>query len=181
MGPAHRRLATARNSSARPFRFGRNREVLSPESGPSRHVPRLLGENLFTRLLVVRNWERTGLDVLHAYDFEATHLKRDGTYAGCFGATWCRSTPNFAPKFVAREGRLPARLAVADITDRNDPLWDFFQIKITPTMFVFRDGMPLGRYDGRRFFGLRDSALDRLTDFLGTPVGSVPAAGVPPR
>lgn len=130
---------------------------------------------------MVRNWESTGLEVLRADDFEATHLKRDGTYAVCFGATWCRPTRNFVPKFVARERRLPAKLAVADITDRKDPLWDSFQIKITPSMFVFRDGTPVVRYDGRRFFGLKDSDLDRLTDFLGTLVGPVPVAGVPPR
>jgi len=127
-----------------------------------------------------RDWESTGLEVLRANDFEATHLKRDGTYAVCFGATWCRPTRGFVPKFVARNGRLPAKLAIADITDWNDPLWDSFHIRITPTMMVFRDGTPVGRFDGRRFIGLRDSDLDRLTNFLGNQGGSLPAPSVSP-
>ena len=129
---------------------------------------------------MVRTWEGTGLEVLSADDFETTHLRREGTYTVCFGATWCRPTRNFVPKFVAREGRLPSKLAIADITDWNDRLWDSFQIKITPTMVVFRDGTAVGRYDGRRFIGLRDSDLDRLTDFLGTLGGSEPVAELPP-
>ena len=129
---------------------------------------------------MVRSWESIGLEVLSAADFEATHLKRDGTYAVCFGAAWCRPTRSFVHRFVAREGRMPAKLAIADITDLNDQLWDSFQIKITPTVLVFRDGTPLGRYDGRRFIGLRDSDLDRLTDFLGTLGGSEPVAELPP-
>jgi thioredoxin-like negative regulator of GroEL len=127
-----------------------------------------------------RGWESTGLEVLRANDFEATHLKRGGIYAVCFGATWCRPTRSFVHKFVARNGRLSAKLGIADITDWNDPLWDSFDIKITPTMVVFRDGTPLDRFDGRRFIGLRDSDLDRLTDLLGKLGGSVTAAAVSP-
>jgi thioredoxin-like negative regulator of GroEL len=115
---------------------------------------------------VNRGWEHAGLEVLRTNDFEATHLKRDGAYAVCFGASWCRPTRGFVPKFVARNGRLPAKLAIADITDLNDPLWDWFQIKITPTILVFQNGTPVGRFDGRRFVALRDSDLDRLADLL---------------
>jgi len=114
-----------------------------------------------------RTWDSSGLEVLHANDFDSTHLKRQGIYVVCFGATWCRPTRGFVPKFVARNGRLPAQLAIADITEWNDPLWDSFHIKITPTMLVFRDGAPVGRFDGRRFIGLRDSDLDLLGDLLG--------------
>ncbi|MGD0588790.1 MAG: thioredoxin family protein [Thermoplasmata archaeon] len=125
-----------------------------------------------------RSWDSTGLEVLRTNDFDTAHLKREGTYAVCFGATWCLPTRRFVPKFVARNGHLPAKLAIADITDWNDPLWDSFQIKITPTILVFRDGTTVGRFDGRRFIGLRDLDLDRLTDLLGGPGGSVPPATV---
>jgi len=111
-------------------------------------------------------WEDTGLEVLRTGDFEGTHLQRAGTYAVCFGATWCPPTRGFVPKFVARDGKLPARLAMADITDVDDPLWDTFRIKITPTMVVFRDGAPVARFDGRRFIGLRNADLERLSEFL---------------
>jgi Thioredoxin len=113
-----------------------------------------------------RSWEGVGLEVLRISDFESTRLKRPGTYAVCFGATWCRPTRRFVPKFVAQSGRLPAKLAVADITDLHDPLWDSFQIKITPTIIVFRAGSPVGRFDGRRFFGLGDSDLERMGELV---------------
>jgi len=113
-----------------------------------------------------RSWDSAGLEVLRTSDFEAQRLKRPGTYAVCFGATWCSPTRGFVPKFVARNGRLPARLAIADISDREDQLWDAFRIKITPTLVAFREGTALGRIDGRRFIGLRDSDLDRLAELL---------------
>ncbi len=124
-------------------------------------------------------WESTGLEVLHASDFDGARLKRPGTYAVCFGATWCPPTRGFVPKFVARNGRLPARLAMADITDLSEPLWDTFRIRITPTMVVFRDGMVVGRFDGRRMIGLRNADLDRLADLLGK-VGGPGSSPVPP-
>jgi thioredoxin-like negative regulator of GroEL len=121
-----------------------------------------------------RSWDSTGLEVLRTNDFEATRLKRDGTYAVCFGATWCPATRGFVPKFVARKESLPAKLAIADITELNDPLWDSFKIKITPTIVVFQTGAPVGRIDGRRFVGLRSSDLVRLTDLLDTLSGPAP-------
>lgn len=78
------------------------------------------------------------------------------------------------PKFVDRKGRLPAKLAIAEITEWKGPLWDSFQIKITPTMVVFRDGTPVGRLDRPRFIGLRDSDLDQLADLLEKLVFSTP-------
>ncbi len=114
--------------------------------------------------------------MLRTHDFEATRLKRGGTYAVCFGATWCPPTRGFVPKFVARNGHLPAQLAIADITDLEDPLWDSFRIKITPTIVVFREGATVGRFDGRRFIGLRDQELDPLAVLLGRLGGAVPSA-----
>lgn len=113
-----------------------------------------------------RSWDGLGVEVLRNVDFEGTHLKREGVYAVCFSATWCSPTRAFVPKFVSRAGTVPAAFAIADITDLDDPLWDTFRIKITPTMVVFRDGTPTGRFDGRRFVGLRDADLDRLDAFL---------------
>lgn len=113
-----------------------------------------------------RSWEGAGLEVLRTGDFEGTRLMRAGTYAVCFGATWCPPTRGFVPKFAARDGRLPARLAIADITDLHDPLWDIFRIKITPSIVVFEDGRVVTRLNGRRFVGLREADLDRLSGEL---------------
>lgn len=123
------------------------------------------------------SWDSTGLEVLKTGDFDGTRLKRPGIYAVCFGATWCPPTRQFVPKFVARNGHLPATLAMADITAWEDPLWDVFDIKITPTMVVFRDGEPVSRFDGRRMLGLRESDLDKLAaslDALRTTPGAAP-------
>jgi Thioredoxin len=123
-------------------------------------------------------WEDQGLEVLRTKDFDARRLQREGVYAVCFGAIWCGPTRVFVPKFVARNGRVPATLAIADITDWDDPLWDTFEIKITPTMMVFQNGALTGRFDGRRFRGLGDADLDKLQALLGTLGASFsPSAG----
>ena len=109
-----------------------------------------------------RSWGGLGVEVLRATDFDGTRLRRDGLYAVCFGATWCPPTRGFVPKFVARTGQVPATLAIADITDLHEPLWDTFDVKITPTLVVFQNGQTVGRFDGRRFVGLREKELDQL-------------------
>ena len=111
-------------------------------------------------------WDGLGLEVLHTGDFDGTHLKRKGVYSVCFGATWCPPTRRFVPKFVARSGKYPGTFAIGDITDWDDPLWDTFRIKITPTMVIFRDGRPVERFDGRRLIGLREHELDELGAIL---------------
>jgi hypothetical protein len=130
--------------------------------------------------VATRGWEGAGLEVLRTADFDAGRLQRPGTYAVCFGATWCRPTRGFVPKFAARRATLPAHLAIADITAWKDPLWVSFQIKITPTIVVFHDGTVVGRLDGRRFVGLRDQDLDRLSELLaalgGSSTGATPPA-----
>ena len=141
--------------------------------GPTRSS--LCGRLRYSIKMVKRTWENTGLEVLSANDFADTRLNRNGTYVVCFGATWCRPTRGFVPKLVARNGRLPAHLAIADITDWDDPLWDSFHIRITPTMIVFREGAVVGRFDGRRFFALRESDLDQVADLLGRLGGAEPA------
>ncbi|MFZ1023640.1 MAG: thioredoxin family protein [Thermoplasmata archaeon] len=112
-------------------------------------------------------WSSTGLEVLALKDFSEGRLNRPGTYVVCFGAAWCRPTRRFMPQFVQRKGRVPGTLAIADITDRNDPLWDLFQIRITPSIIAFRDGSIQSRLDGRRFFGLTPADLDKLQQSLG--------------
>jgi hypothetical protein len=116
----------------------------------------------------LESWESTGLELLKEADFDGTRLKREGRYAVCFAATWCPPTRHFVPMFVGRNGTLPVHFAIADITDLEDPLWDTFRIKITPTMAVFREGKLTSRFDGRRFIGLRKGDLDRLGNFVAS-------------
>lgn len=66
------------------------------------------------------------------------------------------------PKFVAEREKLHGTLAIADITDNDDPLWDTFRVRITPSIVVFQDGRATTRVDGKRFIGITASALFRL-------------------
>jgi len=122
--------------------------------------------------VTTENWSSTGLEVLSTSDFPDGRLNRPGTYVVCFGATWCPPTRRFMPKFVALKGTLGAQVAIADITDRNDPLWDEFRIRITPSIIVFRDGNVQMRLDGRRFFGISDSDLTKLKSAPFSPRGA---------
>ena len=112
------------------------------------------------------SWVATGLEVLRTADFQGGRLSRAGTYAVCFAAEWCPITRRFMPRFVPLKGTLPATFAIADITDLNDSLWDDFQIRITPSIIVFRDGQVLGRIDGRRFLGISANALASLGELV---------------
>lgn len=112
------------------------------------------------------NWNSAGLEVLGPTDFSDNRLNRTGIYVVCFGAAWCPVTRRFLPKFVADRGRFPGTLAVADITGMDNPLWDTFRIKISPSIVVFRDGVVQARLEGRRFFGITPSALSRLESEL---------------
>jgi thioredoxin-like negative regulator of GroEL len=111
-------------------------------------------------------WASSGIEVLRTKDFLAQRLNRTGTYVVCFAAEWCPVTRRFMPKFVARKDALDGTLAIADITDTNDPLWDDFRIRITPSIVVFRDGMERTRIDGRRFIGITHSKMGRLEEGL---------------
>jgi hypothetical protein len=113
-------------------------------------------------------WADSGLEVLRSSDFSGPRLNRSGTVAVCFGAEWCPITRRFIPKFFARQAALGVPLAIADITDLNDPLWDTFRIRITPSVIVFRDGAMLLRMDGRRFLGITHADMNRLEAALRT-------------
>ena len=131
--------------------------------------------------IVTSGWEATGLEVLGEADFDGSHLRRDGLYAVCFAATWCLPTRWFLPKFIAHDSAPGVQRVLADITDLKSPLWDTFQIRITPSLLVFRGGEVRGRLDGRRVVGLRTAdleKLDRLALHLAGPVPTSPALGV---
>jgi hypothetical protein len=116
--------------------------------------------------MTAATWEGLGLEVLRTHDFVDGRLTRPGRYVVCFGATWCRPTRRFMPKFVAEKGAFPGTLAIADISDMNDPLWDVFRLRITPSIIVFQDGAVWKRVDGRRVFGITDPALAELRNTL---------------
>jgi len=123
-----------------------------------------------------QTWAFTGLEVLHPTDFLGGRLDRPGTAVVCFGATWCPVTRRFLPRFLALNGRVRGTLMIADISDRDDPLWDVFHIRITPSILVFDDGALRTRIDGRRMIGITSAALARFEAQLSPRSVSGPVA-----
>lgn len=113
-------------------------------------------------------WAAAGVEVLVTKDFENGQLNRSGTYVVCFAAAWCPVTRRFMPKFIAQKSAMRGTLAIADITDLKDPLWDVFRIRITPSIVVFRDGVEHLRADGKRFLGVTGGALEKLQERLAS-------------
>jgi thiol-disulfide isomerase/thioredoxin len=107
------------------------------------------------------------VESLTASDFQRDRLSRPGTYLVDFSATWCPYCRRFLSRFAAREGTLRATLAVADISDVDNPLWDDFDLEVTPSMIAFREGAPIGRWNGRRWYGLDEGHLDQANELLG--------------
>lgn len=124
-------------------------------------------------------WGGTGIEVLGASDFVNTSLDRPGLYIVCFAAEWCPVTRRFMPRFLGFRIPPGGRLAIADITDLNSPLWDTFRIRITPSVLVFREGAVVERLDGRRFLGILGRDFERLQSTLSSAGGPVSVA--PPR
>jgi len=112
-------------------------------------------------------WAAAGLEVLRHRDFRGDRLERPGTYVVCFGAAWCPVTRRFLPRFSARRAEVDGTLAIADITDLRDPLWEQFAVRITPSIVVFREGVVAARLDGRRLFGISDARWAELAGSMG--------------
>ena len=102
------------------------------------------------------------MEELGAEDFEGDRLKRPGTWAVGFLASWCPFCRAFRPKLEKRSGRFPFPLALADLSDEESPLWDSLHVEVVPTLVVFRDGQPVWRRDGRPGAGLDERDLDAL-------------------
>jgi thioredoxin 1 len=105
--------------------------------------------------------ERFGPDA-----FEGERLLRRGTWAIAFLADWCPFCRDFAPGFEALAGAGPFEIAVADLTDENNPLWERFGVEVVPTLLAFRDGKSIFRRDGHLGRGLAPSDLAALKKAL---------------
>ncbi len=108
--------------------------------------------------------ERLGADA-----FDGDRLRRSGTWAIAFLADWCGFCQAFAPKFEALAGSGPFEIAIADVTDEDNPLWERFNVEVVPTLLGFRDGPTIFRRDGRLGSGLAASDLSALRDALAKP------------
>jgi thioredoxin-like negative regulator of GroEL len=93
-------------------------------------------------------------------DFHGKRLARPGDFLVLFDASWCPFSREFRPRFLARDGTIPATLAHADVSADSNPLWEEFSIEIVPTLIAFREGAVLARWDGIQGEGLGEGHLD---------------------
>jgi thioredoxin 1 len=77
-------------------------------------------------------------------------LKREGTLAVVFLASWCSYCRRFQPVFEEAAKVNGTVWASADVSDDDNELWDVFNIEIVPTLVIFKDGKPVWRKDGVR-------------------------------
>jgi thiol-disulfide isomerase/thioredoxin len=104
------------------------------------------------------------METLDPHAFDGTTLRRPGRYVVAFSASWCPFCRAFLPKFTKLEGSPKFRVAVADLTDLESPLWERFQIEVVPSLAVFRDGEVVWRVDGTAGVGLAAADLRRARD-----------------
>jgi thioredoxin 1 len=101
------------------------------------------------------------METLPVGAFQGQRLERPGTYIVVFAADWCPFCRSFLPTFARLEGRGPFRIARADVTDIDSPLWDRFEIRVVPTMLLFRNGTLATRFDGVAGVGLGERDAER--------------------
>lgn len=102
------------------------------------------------------------MDILGPEDFDQSGLRRPGMWVVDFSADWCPFCQEFLPKFASLDGDGDFRLAIGDLTDVESSLWDRFDLRVTPTLIVFCDGVPVFRRDGRPGEGLDEGDLRTL-------------------
>ena len=83
-----------------------------------------------------------------------------------FYADWCPFCMSFKPQFEEFAKKGNADFREYNISHYEDPLWEEFQIKVVPSVLVFKDGELVKRKDGRLFRGLHKSDLDELMSDL---------------
>jgi thioredoxin 2 len=101
--------------------------------------------------------ERVGAEA-----FAGDRLDRAGTWAVAFVADWCPFCDEFLPPYSARKPPAGVRLALADLTDVESPLWDRFHVDVIPTVLIFAEGREIARMDGVLGVGIGDTELDAL-------------------
>lgn len=106
-------------------------------------------------------------------DFEGVSLKLKAPTGVLFYAEWCPFCIEFNPYFEAVRPK-GFELALADISDEDNPLWDDFEIKVVPTLIAFKEGKAVWRKDGVLSQGLREEDLKDMVAALSLRKKSKP-------
>jgi len=94
-------------------------------------------------------------------DFNGKDIITRTPIAVLFHAEWCPFCIAFKPKF---EATVPKgfELAIADLSDWGNPLWEDFGIRVVPTLIAFKNGKAIWRRDGRYLRGLKNKDLEAM-------------------
>jgi thiol-disulfide isomerase/thioredoxin len=103
---------------------------------------------------------------LTSRDFVEGKLNRTGVIVVMFYADWCPFCMFFKPQFEEYAKKGNTDFGEYNISHYDDPLWGQFQIKVVPSILVFKDGEIVKRKDGRLFRGLNKSDIDEATSSL---------------
>ncbi len=93
------------------------------------------------------------------------HIKGHDATLVLFGMSYCPFMARFRPHFDAyckRTGKSSHALVV-HLDDLNGPLWDEYDIEVSPTVLLFRNGKISKRFDGVHGRGLPPNILDALS------------------
>ncbi|HEV2317998.1 MAG TPA: thioredoxin family protein [Thermoplasmata archaeon] len=102
------------------------------------------------------------METVRLADFDARTLRRSGSYAVAFLADWCGFCRDFVPRFRALEPLEACTLAIVDVTDQDNPLWERFSIEVVPTVIGFVEGELGWRRDGVLGEGLGEVDLGAI-------------------
>lgn len=80
-------------------------------------------------------------------DFDQDRLRSSERTMVLFHATWCPYCKELMPSFERFAGSATVKVARADISDYESPLWDSFSIQAVPTAILFENGTPVARAD----------------------------------
>ena len=105
---------------------------------------------------------RVEITSLHPQDFNGTQLKQAGTVLTVFTADWCPFCIKFKPIFESAPDAEGMTKAIVDLTDLENPLWEVFDIRVVPTVVVFKDGESVMRKDGVLGRGLQADAMTEV-------------------
>jgi len=101
-------------------------------------------------------------------DFDGTKLKKSGIIAVLFTAEWCPFCRQFEPIFQSAKESSDFKKGVVDLTDEENPLWEVFDVRVVPTIVVFREGNQVLRKDGVLGRGLPVDTMARLMKEIET-------------
>jgi len=93
-------------------------------------------------------------------EFNGPTLRRGGTLATVFLASWCPFCRRFKPAFESAANVNGISWATVDLSDDENELWDVFNIQIVPTILVFKNGNVVWRKDGEPGRGLSNDVIN---------------------